>query len=117
MNIREFREKRCLGQADVAETLKKFYPGIDASLISKVERPMTYGVELIPQAELELADAYKMERIVERAKDGHKLTGRLYCRVSENKKHELLTRFVADGYRDMNQGLNHLINLYLNERN
>lgn len=120
MKLRAWRSRHGVLARDVAVELQKVYPGMDASLICKAEQPERYGVELTRDAEWMVQDAFKIpasEDVFERRPtDRHRLKESCFCRLASGRKQILQAAFQADGWETINEGLNHLINAYLNSK-
>lgn len=117
MNTKLFREKKGISVRTMAEAMKPVFPGMDAPLLAKTENPDRYGVQLTREAEWLIRDSFQelpcREVSVARQPDGHRLKERVSCRVATGSKQILIERFRQDGFKDVNEGLNHLINQYL----
>lgn len=112
--VRRIRLSTQTPSADMVQTLRQLYPGFDASLLSKVERPHQYGVELCEPGMLALYAAYAPLATPKRRKPSRRrLPCRIYGRLSEGAYSDLQEAIKADGYRTMQDWLLVMVRKYL----
>ena len=91
MEIRQFRKAAGLTSVELASVLRRFYPGADKYLVSKLENPERYGIRLTPEAERKLKALFPSVRT--RQSDRHK------------KRRTVTVRFTEEEYLRLQQRL------------
>lgn len=84
----------------VVPIVQKTFPGYDAQLHSKVERPERYGIELCETAEKEICQHFGFSRPRpqnRRKSDNRVLTYRIQCRLNKDEYTRLQTLLEAIG--------------------
>lgn len=104
--VRRIRLSTQTPAADMVATVRQLYPGFDASLLSKVERPHQYGVELCEPGMLALYAAYAPLAVPKRrVKERRRLPCRISCRLPEGLYSDLQEVVKAQGYKTMQDWL------------
>ena len=104
--VRRIRLSTQTPAADMVATVRQLYPGFDASLLSKVERPHQYGVELCEPGMLALYAAYApLAAPRRRVKERRRLPCRISCRLPEGLYSDLQEVVKAQGYKTMQDWL------------
>lgn len=87
MNLVTFRRRNKITAMDCVEALRPEYPGIDKTLISKLEHPEKYGAQLTPAAQRALSTAFREAADGRRsgATDRHKLRRRAAVRLTDEQ--------------------------------
>lgn len=117
LDVKAFRESRGVTAKQCADAVREQYPGYDKHLHSKVEHPEKYGIRLVLGAEQALEDAFTVTFPEPRKKDNRRLKARISCRMTETKFERLQRAFRQDGYATMQEGVSHLIDRFLEDKN
>lgn len=115
LDVKAFLEATNASRQDVIKVVREQYRGFDKSLLSKVENPDRYGVRLVTGAERHLLENITNTAPEIRKRDGHRFTCRVACRLPQGKFDELQRKLRKDGFETVQEGLNELIERYLND--
>lgn len=113
--VKQFREERGISQPEAARAIRDFYPGMDKPLLSKVENPDKYGIRLVNGAEQALIDAFATTAVNVRKPDKRRKPKRIQCRMSQAQYERLQRALNAAGYDTMQDGIEAIINEWLNK--
>lgn len=113
-DLKEWRHSHCVNRIEAAETLKPYFPGMDAELLGKAEEPFLYGVELIKEAQDVLRVHYKLRPHIgpdgtPRDSSGHRYTESVKVRMPIEMKLQVKTMIRDMGYDTMQDYLYDLI--------
>lgn len=102
-----------MSRREAVNVVRELHPWFDKPLLCKCENSDRYGVRLVDDA-LEALGISEPAR--PRKGSGHKLTGRIYCRLSDGDLAALQRCVKADGYDTMQSFLSVMIKRYLKRR-
>lgn len=118
--LRELRISRQLPAKEMVAVVQAIYPKYDKTLQSKCERGNEYGIQLRRDAMDALHARFSTETKTEPAKkkkgDGHKLTCRISCRLTNEDYAELQQFIKDDGFDTMQAWLTHRIRKYIKRK-
>lgn len=100
MKIKDFRRAAGLTITELAQILRRYYPGVDKYLVSKIENPERYGIRLTAAAERRLRSLFP--GVKTRQDDRHKKRRTVTVCFSEEEFARLQQRIpkgeTASGY-------------------
>lgn len=101
--LRQLRLQKNLLVKDMVEIIRPLYPKYDKTVQSKVENGDAYGIELRKEAMDALYKAFDPEALTRKrkARDTHRLTCRLYCRLEDEDYIKLKKIVAAEGFSTM----------------
>lgn len=124
------RASQNIPAADMVAVVKELYPRFDKPLLSKVQRPELYGVDLRQDALNALREKYSTSAVAtdadaspeaapsrSTAHDDHRLKCRIMCRLEDDEYLELLRHIKQDGYHTMQAWLQAMVRRYLKRKN
>lgn len=118
--LRELRISRQLPAKEMVAVVQAIYPKYDKTLQSKCERGNEYGIQLRRDAMDALHARFSPETKTEPAKkkksDGHKLTCRISCRLTNDDYAELQQFIKDDGFDTMQAWLTNRVRKYIKRK-
>lgn len=116
--LRELRTEHGANARDMVKEVRKRYPKYDRSLHSKCERGDEYGVELRHDAMNLLYERFAPTNKPVNApkRDFHRLTYRIYGRLTKAAYTALQQQIKADGFDSVQSWITYSVQKYLSER-
>ena len=116
--LRDLRISQQLPAKDIVAVVQAIYPKYDKTLQSKCERGDEYGIQLRQDAMAALLAKFSPCLIQTATKkgDGHKLTSRISCRLSDEEYAELQQFVKAEGFDTMQAWLACRVRKYIKRK-
>lgn len=115
--LRELRVTHGINAWDMVDEVQKRYPKYDRTLHTKCERGDEYGVELKDDAMLAICERFMPEECTKKPKkrDSHRLTYRIYGRLTKTAYTALQRQIKADGFDSVQSWITYAVQRYLSE--
>lgn len=117
--LRELRVTYGINAWDMVDEVQKRYPKYDRTLHTKCERGDEYGVELREDAMESICKRFLPEKkpVKARKRDFHRLTYRIYGRLTKTAYTALQRQIKADGFDSVQSWITYAVQRYLSEAN
>ena len=117
--LRSLRISRQIPAKEMVAVVQEKYPKYDKTLQSKCERGDEYGIQLRQDAMAAILAKFSpllIQPAATKKGDGHKLTSRISCRLSDEEYAELQQFIKADGFDTMQAWLTHRVRNYIKRK-
>ena len=113
--LRRLRLSKGIPGKEMVREVCLYYPRFDKMLLSKCERTVEYGIQIVPDAMDALIARFALELAGKKSRsaDRHKNHLRIGCRLPENVYTTLIKMTQSDGYKTVQAWLEDVVEKYI----